>query len=213
MPPDEVSAPARELLQRVVTGAIRMDSLIQDVLLLAAVIRQPVQPTDVDVDALVRTLISERSALAPPRAQIRIESPLRHVLAHKTMLTQCLMNVLGNAAKFVEAGQSAQIRVWTEEVTLPGTAAAGVSGAPARGAAEATRPGVRIWIEDEGIGVPSESRERIFEMFGRSHRAEYQGSGIGLVIVRRAIERMGGRVGVEPNTQKGSRFWLELPRA
>jgi len=65
-------------------------------------------------------------------------------------------------------------------------------------------------VDDNGIGVPAEQRERIFGLFQRLHRSsEYSGTGVGLAIVRRAVQRMGGQVGVESESG-GSRFWVEL---
>jgi signal transduction histidine kinase len=73
---------------------------------------------------------------------------------------------------------------------------------------------VRLWVEDNGIGIAPEHHERIFRVFERLHRSpDYPGTGIGLAIVRKAMERMGGRAGVESQLGRGSRFWIELPRA
>ena len=73
---------------------------------------------------------------------------------------------------------------------------------------------VRLWIEDNGIGIAPEYHERIFRMFERLPAAGvYPGTGIGLAILRKRAERMGGRGGVESVTGTGSRFWLELPAA
>src|SRR5262249_16813295 len=73
---------------------------------------------------------------------------------------------------------------------------------------------IRFWFEDNGIGLAPESQQRVFGMFQRLNRADlYEGTGIGLAIVRKAVERMGGRVGVESELGKGSRFWVELKRA
>jgi signal transduction histidine kinase len=180
-----------------------MDSLIQDVLALTNVIRRPITLSPVNVDALVRALVRERPELSPPRAEIKIESPLLPVLSHEAMLSQCLTNLLSNAVKFVERGIVPRVRVWTEELSSAATRTD--SSEP---------PLVRIWIEDQGIGIPAEAQARIFEIFQRLHSAaQYEGSGIGLAIVRKAVERMGGGVGVESDSQKGSRFWLELPKA
>ena len=72
---------------------------------------------------------------------------------------------------------------------------------------------MRLWVEDNGTGIPAEAKDRMFMMFQRFHRsAEYEGTGIGLAIVRKAVERMGGKVGVESEPGRGSRFWLLLPR-
>jgi PAS domain S-box-containing protein len=72
-------------------------------------------------------------------------------------------------------------------------------------------PLVRLWVEDNGIGIPKEAHQKIFSMFQRMHHeSEYPGTGIGLAIVRKAVERMGGRVGLESEPGKGSQFWIEL---
>jgi signal transduction histidine kinase len=69
-------------------------------------------------------------------------------------------------------------------------------------------------VEDNGIGIPKEAQEKIFGMFQRMHReSEYPGTGIGLAIVKKAVERMGGEVGLESEPGKGSKFWIELPGA
>jgi signal transduction histidine kinase len=72
---------------------------------------------------------------------------------------------------------------------------------------------VRLWIEDNGIGIAVEHQERIFRVFERLHGVEtYSGTGIGLAIVRKGVERLGGRFGVESQVDQGSRFWIELPK-
>ena len=196
MPRDQVSSGAVELLDRVVTAAARMDSLIRDVLALTNVIRRPVTPTVVNLEELVRSLVRERPEFSPPRADVTIDGPLQPVLAHEALLSQCLTNLLSNAVKFVQPGALPRVRVRTEN-------AAGYGAAP---------PAIRIWIEDQGIGIPEEAHDRIFEIFQRLHGAtRFEGSGIGLAIVRKAVERMGGRVGVDSVPNQGSRFWLELP--
>jgi signal transduction histidine kinase len=71
---------------------------------------------------------------------------------------------------------------------------------------------VRLWVEDKGIGIPTAAQERLFHMFQRATN-DYQGTGVGLAIVRKVVHRMGGSVGVESEEGKGSRFWVELPAA
>ena len=68
-------------------------------------------------------------------------------------------------------------------------------------------------MEDNGIGIAPGHQEQIFRLFTRLHGEKYPGTGIGLAIVRKAIERLGGRVGVEAARGQGSRFWLELQAA
>jgi len=70
---------------------------------------------------------------------------------------------------------------------------------------------VRLWFEDNGIGIRREVQERIFLMFQRLNPpGDYEGTGIGLTIVRKAVERMGGKVGVLSHPGQGSQFWIEL---
>ena len=205
-----------ELLERIVSAAARLDQLIQDVLTLSRLRSERVKPHPVDLEKLLRQIIGERAALQPPQADVEIGSPLLEVMGHEASLTQCLSNLLDNAVKFVAPGVHPEVRVWTEERTSKPEAP------PRQGANEAktappAAPGsdgrlVRVWVQDNGIGIPLEYKERIFEMFQRLHGNEqYQGTGIGLAIVRKAVERMGGRAGVESEPGKGSRFWLDLP--
>jgi signal transduction histidine kinase len=114
------------------------------------------------------------------------------VLAHEGFLTQCVSNLVGNAVKFVTPGTVPRIRIW----------------------AEVANPQVVIWFEDNGIGIAPKDRDRVFSMFERLNPSdEYEGTGIGLTIVRKAAERMGGRVGFDSEPGKGSKFWLELKQA
>ena len=100
------------------------------------------------------------------------------------------MNLLSNAVKFVPQGVVPQINIYSRRVDDK----------------------VRLWVEDNGIGIPQEAQLRIFETFQRiPQKTAYEGEGIGLAIVRRAVDRMGGKVGVESELGKGSRFWVELP--
>ena len=69
----------------------------------------------------------------------------------------------------------------------------------------------RLWVEDNGIGIAPEDQKRIFRMFERIHATDkYAGTGMGLMIVRKAVSRLGGELGFESEPGKGSRFWIEL---
>ena len=73
---------------------------------------------------------------------------------------------------------------------------------------------VRLWFEDNGNGIPRESQTRLFKIFTRLNPSQdYDGRGIGLAVVRKSLERMGGTVGVESEAGSGSRFWIELQAA
>jgi signal transduction histidine kinase len=73
-------------------------------------------------------------------------------------------------------------------------------------------PLVRLWFADNGVGIPKDAQERIFKMFHRLDKS-YDGTGVGLTVVRKAVEKMGGRVGLDSEPGKGSRFWVELRAA
>jgi signal transduction histidine kinase len=146
----------------------------------------------VELAALIQEVASRMaSELRDQGAQLTVEGGIPDVLGHAESLRQVVTNLLSNAAKFVPPGGAARIRV----------------------AAQTRDTWVRLTVEDNGIGVAPEYQERIFHVFERLHQPElYPGTGIGLAIVHRAIQKMGGRVGVESEFGKGSRFWFELPQ-
>lgn len=182
----------RGYLEKIQRGSDRMDRLTQDVLTYSRIARAQVQLEPIAVENLVRDIIHQYAYLQAPAAQIEITAPLLDVLGHETTFGQCVANLLNNAVKFVPAGRTPCVRVGTER----------------RGR------NVRVWFEDNGIGIKPEHQDRVFQMFERVHPdGKYEGTGIGLAIVRKAVEKMGGKVGVESDGRNGSRFWIELPGA
>ncbi|PYK63044.1 MAG: hypothetical protein DME21_04310 [Verrucomicrobia bacterium] len=180
-----------DLLKRVTDAAGRLDRLIQDVLAFSQLSGQEIKLETVDAENLMRQVIQERPEFQPPKADIQIQSPLLPVKGHQALLTQCITNFLDNAVKFVVRGKQPRLIVKSE----------------------ALGDEVRLWFEDNGIGIAQHMEERLFGIFQQLHRpGTYPGTGIGLAIVRKAAERMKGRVGVESEPGKGSRFWLQLPR-
>jgi signal transduction histidine kinase len=80
--------------------------------------------------------------------------------------------------------------------------------------AEIAEAEIRLWVEDNGIGIAPKDQERVFQMFQRASPATgYEGTGMGLALVRRAAERMGGSAGVESMIGRGSKFWIQLRKA
>ncbi|HYG36169.1 MAG TPA: PAS domain S-box protein [Clostridia bacterium] len=182
----------KEFMQRSISAARRMDYLIQDVLAFSRLSRAEIGVHVVDVDKLVREIIRERQEFQPPRAEVHIEGSLDPMIGHEALLTQCITNLLSNAVKYVERGVKPHVHVYSRK--------------------EDDR--VRLWVEDNGIGIRPEAQHRLFRLFQRLHReTDYEGTGVGLAIVRKAVERMGGQAGVESEEGKGSRFWVELKGA
>lgn len=183
-------AEARELLSRVTSGASAMDRLVEDLLAYSRVTRAEIELAPLDLATVIDgTLAVLAGDLEQRRARVSVARPMPVVIGSRVLLEQALINLMGNAMKFVAPGVDPEIAVRAE---------------PHGGR-------VRIWIEDNGIGVPAEFAEKIFQVFQRLHSQEaFPGTGIGLAIVRRAAERMHGRAGFEP-AARGSRFWVELP--
>jgi PAS domain S-box-containing protein len=189
---DRLDAQGRDHLNRIVLGGSRMERLIHDVLTYSRLARSEIQLQPVPIQKLLLDIIQQYPEMQPPRAEITVRSPLHTVPAHEPSLTQAISNLLANGIKFVACGTTPKLRIWTE-----------------------ARDGkVRLWVEDNGIGIKPEHQHRIFGMFERVHPGNnYEGTGIGLAIVRKAAEKMGGEVGVESDGITGSSFWIELPAA
>ena len=214
----ECSHPARrDYIRHIVDAAGRMDKLIVDALQYSGVLRQRFEPEPVDADALLRGILKSYPAFQPPCARIRIDARLPVVLGNEAGLTQCFSNLLANAVKFARPGQTPEVRVWAEEVRSPKSAAQSEGG---RNAPPETRAGpldaqpsrVRLWFEDNGIGIEPQYHDKIWEMFQQLDKS-YEGTGIGLALVRKVVDRLDGKAGVESELGHGSRFWIELQRA
>jgi signal transduction histidine kinase len=151
----------------------------------------PVEP--VDLDRLVRDMIESFPNGQPIRPEIRIKGSLPDVMGNEALLAQCVSNLLSNGAKFVSPGTTPRVEVSAQAI------------------AEGS---IRVWFKDNGIGIAAENHDRIFRLFERIHPAtEYDGTGIGLTIVRKATERMGAQVGFDSKLGKGSQFWIQLTKA
>jgi PAS domain S-box-containing protein len=204
---EKIAPREQELLQKVINSAGRMDRLIQDVLTYSRVAREAISLQPLNVEHLIRQIIEERPELQLPIARIEIEGPLPPLRGHEAYLTQCITNLLDNAVKFVPPGTQPQVRIWAEPApSTHSSVESSIHPIPSGFA--------RLWFEDNGIGIPVEAQQRIFEIFQRVHdNTTYSGTGIGLAIVRKAAERMGGSAGVQSEEGHGSRFWLQLPQA
>jgi signal transduction histidine kinase len=188
----QLDAAGTGYLEKIDAAAGRMDTLIQEVLAYTRVLRADVKIEKVDLDSLVRQIIGTYPELQAGKAEILIEGVLPKVSGGEASLAQCISNLLTNAVKFVAPGASPCVKI----------------------RAEAAGAEVRLWVEDNGIGVAPKDQGRIFKMFERVDRAAaYEGTGMGLAIVRKAVERMGGQCGVVSESGAGSKFWIQLRRA
>jgi signal transduction histidine kinase len=182
----------KDYCQRIVTAAARMDTLIQDLLSYSRLSRVDLELKAIDLAVVVADVTHQlESDLRERRAALTVQEVLPTVLGHRATLGQVVSNLVSNATKFVPPGETPQVRIWAEE----------------------KGEFVRLWVEDNGIGIALEYRERIFRIFERLHGVEtYPGTGIGLAIVQKGVERLGGRAGVESVEGVGSKFWIELKK-
>ena len=220
------------ILERLQRASNRLDALTRDLLKFSKIARQDVQLEPVDVSELVNDLVLLMPALQDD--VLVVHAPLDKVWAQRTLLQQCLSNLFDNAVKFVATGTRPRIVVRCERGRAGAVRAAGPQGAAFNSATRASvtdsrdpgltaldpapagsdAPQVRIWIEDNGIGIPREAHHKIFGIFERASGHEHvEGTGIGLAIVARAVQQMNGTCGVESTPGQGSRFWVELAPA
>jgi PAS domain S-box-containing protein len=182
---------AREYIDYSVEGATRMSQLIADLLAYSRVDRKGEEFRPVDAgSALAEALANLRGSIEEAGAQVTW-GPLPTVSADGTQLMQLLQNLVGNAIKFRSPGRPCQVHL----------------------AAERREDRWVFSVRDNGIGVEPRHHERIFVIFQRLHnRQQYPGTGVGLAICKRIVERHGGRIWVESKVGEGSTFYFTLPR-
>lgn len=187
---DQLDSVGQDFTRRILTSAQRMESLLRDLLTYSHLSRTELVLQRINLNSVVKEVLTQlEMQLQERQAVVTVEEPLLALMGQHTILVQVVTNLLTNAIKFVARGEKPVVRIWTQK----------------RGR------WVRLWVEDQGIGIEPKHQKRIFQVFERLHGAEvYPGTGIGLAIVRRGVERMGGQVGVESALAQGSRFWIEL---
>ncbi len=182
---------AKDYLDRIARAARRMDRLTQDILAYTRVTRGELTLEPLDLDLVFRAVIEQYPALLAARRFIAIRTPLGFIQGHLPSLIQCFSNLLENALKFVREGEQPDVEIYSEP-----------------------RDGhVRVTVRDHGTGIAPEQHRRIFGIFERAADSRVPGTGIGLAIAKKAVERMGGSIGVASTPGEGSRFWVELDAA
>jgi two-component system, sensor histidine kinase and response regulator len=177
---------------KAIRGAVsRMDCMTRDLLAYGRVAREAVPLEPVRLQSALEEIVSRALPGRGESPRITVQAGKTEVLANRFLLDQCVSNLLGNALKFVRPGTVPEVTIRTEP----------------RG------DGVRLWVEDSGIGIDPGYHGKIFNIFERvGHLQEYEGTGIGLAIVHRGAQRMGGACGVVSTLGQGSRFWIDLLR-
>jgi len=181
----------RIFLTNIRRGAGQMAQLIEDMLAYSRIERRSLQVEQIDLLRVVETTLAERAEeIAARGVTIKMDIPPQSVTADRDGLAMALRNLLDNALKFTRDAPAPVIQLGLR-----------------------LGPGVCIlWVRDNGIGFDMKFHERIFEIFQRLQRAEdFPGTGIGLAIVNKALQRMGGRAWAESAPQQGATFYLELP--
>ncbi|HYE31574.1 MAG TPA: ATP-binding protein [Methylomirabilota bacterium] len=179
---------AASYLEKIWRGSQRMDKLTLGLLNYSRIARADLKLAPVDVEQLIGHVVTDHRELQPP-TQIHIDSPLHRVLGHELSLGQAIANLLNNAVKFRAPTVTPHIYIRSE----------------------AKQELVRLWFTDNGIGIDPHVQHRLFCAFERIHPdKDIEGTGIGLAIVRKAVEKMGGKVGVVSDGVNGSSFWIEL---
>jgi signal transduction histidine kinase len=188
---DRLDDTGKDYARRIVEAAERLDTQVEDLLAYSRLSREELKLERVALDRPVNEAIARMGeTLSELKAEVAVEGSLPAVIGHEPTLLAVVSNLLSNAVKFVTSWELPRVRIRAEE--LDGR--------------------VRLWVEDNGIGIAPEHQGRVFRVFERlQSMREFGGTGVGLAIVRKGVERMGGRVGVESAIGKGSRFWIELP--
>jgi signal transduction histidine kinase len=219
---DSLPPTARLVVEKIARASKRMETLTRDLLEFSKISRQEIALAPVRIEPIIEDLATLR--LPTVRQAITVCAPLHPVRAHPGLLQHVFSNLIDNAMKFVPPSTPPKITVWTEVVPhgSPNTRSRALVFSSTESMLANAEPAplekaskhVRIWVGDEGIGIPPVAHQKIFGIFERGFSSDvYEGTGMGLAIVARAMQRMGGTCGVESEPGKGSRFWLELPMA
>ncbi|MEH2187672.1 MAG: GAF domain-containing protein [Nostoc sp.] len=221
----QLDANADQFITYAVDGARRMQTLINDLLNYSRVSTrgQPFMLVDCSV-VLEQAIANLQLAIADSRAFVTYDT-LPQVMADATQLTQLFQNLIANAIKFCH-NQQPRIHIGVAKGVGEAGGAGGAGGAgeenttsspstlpvASRQSPVATQNEYLFWVRDNGIGLESQYAERIFIIFQRLHgRDRYPGTGIGLAICKKIIERHGGRIWVESKPGQGSTFYFTIP--
>lgn len=186
-----LDARARHCLDRILAATRNLDRLIEDLLHYSRLDAELPTPVDLDLVRLVETIIRDRRpVIAEQGAEITVDLAVSHVRAWERGLVQVLSNLFDNALKYSRHASPSQVRV----------------------ASEPRPTGVRLVVGDNGIGFDEKYHDRIFGLFNRLVRQEdFEGTGAGLAIARKVVDKMGGTIRAESSPGAGATFIVDLP--
>ncbi len=189
----ELNEEAREFMHFARDAAARMSQLIKELLNFSRVGSVELRPTECSVEDTLSDVLRELGPeIEEGGGRVNAQLPPLQVYADPSALHRILSNLVANALKFHKPDHAPQVLLQTEE--LPHA--------------------IRISVKDDGIGLNKRYEQKIFRMFQRLHtRQEYEGTGIGLAICKRLVERHGGMIGVESTVGEGANFWFTLPNS
>jgi signal transduction histidine kinase len=182
----------RSFLQTIQSSTDEMNQLIDDLLAYSRLERREIKPYRIELASIVSALVEEKRRDATThQIDFVVDVNGATVLADASSLQQSLRNYLDNAIKFTSKTTAPRIEIGSKE----------------------SDQSCVLWVRDNGIGFDMQQHDRIFDIFQRLNVSEdYPGTGIGLAIVRKAMERMGGRAWAEGTPGKGATFYLEIPK-
>ena len=182
----------REFLQTIHGSTVEMTQLIDDLLEYSRLERREFKSDHLELGPLIKTVVEQKKReITDSSVDFIVNVNGGRVVADPNGLTQSLRNYLDNAVKFTGQVSHPRIEVGTKE----------------------TAKHFIVWVRDNGVGFDMKYHDRIFDIFQRLNQSEaYPGTGIGLAIVRKAMERMGGRAWAESQPGQGATFYLEVPK-
>jgi signal transduction histidine kinase len=189
---DRLNNTEKDYLKRVVNAGKFMADLIDDILELSRITRIDIQQRDINLSAMAEECLQSLQAANPERRVELQVQPDMHAIGDPRLLRIVLQNLLSNAWKFTSAREQPKIQVGTSK----------------------DRDQLVFFVKDNGVGFDAKYSDKVFGIFQRLHKTEeFEGTGIGLASVQRAINRHGGKVWVNAKAEKGATFYFTLPES
>jgi signal transduction histidine kinase len=211
----KLEAEGQLVMKRIDDAAGHMQEILDDLLEYSQVAQGEIRLRPVNLDsAVTEALELLNSDIRAKNARVTVAGALPSVMAHPATLVLLINNFLTNALKFMPPDREPIVHIRAETPALEPNSEPAAANGPSHSGPLPRNGLVRLCVEDNGIGIARSDLGKIFGVFQRLHsRHEYPGTGLGLALVKKAAERMGGQIGVESEPGKGSTFWLELPAA